>query len=157
MTEQGQHNHSHDDDSLKQKGQESVEELKDAAQQQAESAFAKQRESAAEQTKIVGAVLQKAADEFDRQKQPFCSRQVRKLAQTADRFSQTMREKDLRSVCKEAENYGRKEPALFIGGAIAAGFLVTRFLRSSSSHSHTANSDPQHQADEHSDVQVNRA
>lgn len=157
MTEQGQQNPSHDYDSLKQKGQESAEELKDTAQQQAESAFAQQRESAAEQTKILGAVFQKAADEFDRQKQPFCSQQARKLAQTADRFSQTMREKDLHSMCKEAESYGRKEPALFIGGAIAAGFLVTRFLRSSSSHPHTADSNPQHQTDEHSAVQVNRA
>ncbi|UYV19795.1 hypothetical protein K1Y77_03720 [Halomonas qaidamensis] len=156
MTEQGKHHPSHDYDSLKQKGQESAAEIKDAAEQQAENAFAQQRESAAEQTKIVSAVFQKAADEFDRQKQPFCSQQTRRLAQKVDRFSQTMRDKDLHGLCKEAENYGRKEPALFIGGAIAAGFLVTRFLRSSSTHSDAANNGSQHQAGEHNAVQSNR-
>ncbi|MCA1772336.1 MAG: hypothetical protein LC677_06885 [Halomonas sp.] len=48
------------------------------------------------------------------------------------------RDKDLRSVCDDARSFSRREPALFIGGVIAAGFLVSRFLRSSSHHSSDA-------------------
>jgi len=46
-----------------------------------------------------------------------------------------LRDKDLRTVCNEAQSFSRREPALFIGGVIAAGFLASRFLRSSSHHS----------------------
>ncbi|WP_311063268.1 hypothetical protein [Halomonas sp. DWK9] len=126
MNDQGPHH-----ETLKQKGQHSAEEVKDAAREQAESAFYSQRDNAAKHTHTFGTVLKNAADEFDRQDQPFCSEQARKLADHTERFSQHLRDKDLRTLCRDAEEYGRREPALFIGGAIAAGFLVTRFLRSS--------------------------
>ena len=128
MNDQGPH---HDHETLKQKGQQSADELKEAAREQAESAFDRQRDSVAQHTHTFGSVLQRAADEFDRQEQPFCSEQARKLADHTERFSQRLRDKALHALCRSAEAYGRREPAMFIGGAIAAGFLVTRFLRSS--------------------------
>ena len=90
MNDQGPHHdatdhhtgHHPDHETLKQKGQQSADDIKEAAREQAES-------------------------------------------------TQRMRDKDLHSLCRAAEDYGRREPAMFIGGAIAAGFLVTRFLRSS--------------------------
>lgn len=131
MNDQGPHHDTTDHETLKQKGQQSADEIKDAAREQAESVYERQRENAANHTHTLGTVLKNAADEFDRQQQPFCSEQARKLADQTERFSQRLRDKDLRSLCRAAEDYGRREPAMFIGGAIAAGFLVTRFLRSS--------------------------
>ncbi|XQU09284.1 hypothetical protein P4544_05870 [Halomonas sp. LY9] len=140
MNDQGPHHdttdhhtghHQTDHETLKQKGQQSADEIKDAAREQAESVFERQRDNAANHTHTLGTVLNNAADEFDRQQQPFCSEQARKLAGHTERFSQHMRDKDLHSLCRSVEDYGRREPAMFIGGAIAAGFLVTRFLRSS--------------------------
>lgn len=122
----------------KQQGREAAHEVGEAAQQQAENLFSQQRDSAAEQTGKLGSVFQKMADEFDNQQQPFFSNQARKLANTTDRVTQQLREKDLRSICDDAQRYSRREPALFIGGAIAAGFLVSRFLRSSSQHQTTS-------------------
>lgn len=131
MNDQGPHHDTTDHETLKQKGQQSADEIKDAAREQAESVYERQRENAANHTHTLGTVLKNAADEFDRQQQPFCSEQARKLAGHTERLSQHMRDKDLHSLCRAAEDYGRREPAMFIGGAIAAGFLVTRFLRSS--------------------------
>ncbi len=139
MNDQGPHHdatdhhtgHHPDHETLKQKGQQSADDIKEAAREQAESAFERQRDTAAQHTHTLGTVFKNAADEFDRQQQPFCSEQARKLADHTERFSQRMRDKDLHSLCRAAEDYGRREPAMFIGGAIAAGFLVTRFLRSS--------------------------
>ena len=139
MNDQGPHHdatdhhtgHHPDHETLKHKGQQSADDIKEAAREQAESTFERQRDTAAQHTHTLGTVLKNAADEFDRQQQPFCSEQARKLADHTERFSQRMRDKDLHSLCRAAEDYGRREPAMFIGGAIAAGFLVTRFLRSS--------------------------
>ena len=139
MNDQGPHHDATDHhtghhpghETLKQKGQQSADDIKEAAREQAESTFERQRDTAAQHTHTLGTVLKNAADEFDRQQQPFCSEQARKLADHTERFSQRMRDKDLHSLCRAAEDYGRREPAMFIGGAIAAGFLVTRFLRSS--------------------------
>ena len=140
MNDQGPHHdatdhhaghHHPDHETLKQKGQQSADDIKEAAREQAESTFERQRDTAAQHTHTLGTVFKNAADEFDRQQQPFCSEQARKLADHTERFSQRMRDKDLHSLCRAAEDYGRREPAMFIGGAIAAGFLVTRFLRSS--------------------------
>ena len=97
------------------------------------------------------------ADEFDNQQQPYFSKQARKFADTTERFSSSLRDKDLRTVCNEAQSFSRREPALFVGGLIAAGFLATRFLRSSGQHSHgqhshndDANSGYSHTPDERS-------
>lgn len=127
-----------DTEGLKQQGRDAAHDVGEATQQHAENMYNHQRDSAAEQTRKLTDVFQKMADEFDNQEQPYFSEQARKLANTADRFSNKLREKDLRSICSDAQNYSRREPALFIGGAIAAGFLVSRFLRSSSQHQSTS-------------------
>lgn len=131
--------HSPNTDHLKQQGRDAAHDVSEAAQHQAESFYNQQRDTAAEQTQKFTSVFYKMADEFDNQQQPYFSQQVRKLADTADRFSNKLRDKDLKSICQEAQSYSRREPALFFGGAIAAGFLLTRFLRSSSQHSHSSN------------------
>lgn len=126
----------HSTESLKQQGRETAHEVSDAAHHQAESYFNQQRDNAAEQSRKLTSVLQKMADEFDNQKQPYFSKQTRKFADTTEQFSNKLRDKDLRSVCSEAQSFSRREPALFLGGMVAAGFLATRFLRSSAQHSH---------------------
>lgn len=123
---------------LKQQGRESAHEVGEVVQHQAEDYYTLQRDNATEQAQKLTGVLQKMADEFDQQQQPFFSKQARKFADTTERFSNNLRDKDLRSVCSEAESFSRREPALFVGGLIAAGFLVSRFLRSSSHHAHSA-------------------
>ncbi|NYT73579.1 hypothetical protein HZU72_14245 [Halomonas sp. QX-2] len=127
---------NHSTESLKQQGRDTAHEVGEAAQHQAEGYFNQQRDNAAEQSHKLTGVLQKMADEFDNQQQPFFSKQARKFADTTERFSHNLRDKDFRNVCDEAQSLSRREPALFIGGVIAAGFLAARFLRSSGQHSH---------------------
>lgn len=123
-------------ESLKHRGRDAAHDVSEAAHQQAESYFTKQRDNVAEQSEKFTSVLHKMADEFDQQEQPYFSKQARKVADTTDRMSHKLRDKDLRSVCDEAQSFSRREPALFVGGLIAAGFLASRFLRSSSKHTH---------------------
>lgn len=141
---------NHSKESLKQQRRETAHEVGEAAHHQAEGYFNQQRDNAAEQTHKLTGVLHKMADEFDNQQQPFFSKQAKKFADTTERFSHNLRDKDLRSVCDEAKSFSRREPALFIGGVIAAGFLAARFLRSSDQYSRDSNSRYSSRADERS-------
>ncbi|WNL41608.1 hypothetical protein RN347_13370 [Halomonas sp. PAMB 3264] len=123
-----------DTERLKSQGKEAAHDLGDAAQHQAEHFYEQQRELVAKQAGKFTKVLNQAADEFESQHQPFFSQQARKAAALADDFSNQFRDKDLKRVFHDVQGYSRREPAVFIGGAIAAGFLVARFLRSSQHH-----------------------
>lgn len=121
-----------DREEFRQQAEETGEELRNAAKQQAEGLIDRQKAAAAEQAEKVSSVLHKMADEFERQEQPYFSDCVNELAKRSDAFSRTLRERDLEALLEQTRYYSRQHPALFMGGAIAAGFMLSRFLRSSS-------------------------
>lgn len=131
---------------IKDEARRTTEEVRDATRQQAESLLDRQKYAAADQVEKVSTVLHKMADEFDRQQQPYFSGYVNELAQRSDTFSHRLRERDLESLVNQARDYGRRQPALFMGGAIAAGFLLSRFMRSSGEHTppHAGSSSSHH-------------
>ena len=102
-----------------------------AAWEEVQSQFAQQSSFAADQTDKVSAVLRNMADEFDQQDQHTFSNYTHHLAGYSDSLSEKLREKDLSYFVDEARNVSRRQPALFMGGAIAAGFVLARFFRSS--------------------------
>lgn len=57
---------------------------------------------------------------------------VEKAADSIERFSTRLRQRDIGDLVNEAQRFARRQPALFIGGAFAAGLLTARFLKSSS-------------------------
>lgn len=52
-------------------------------------------------------------------------------ADQLERLSGLLREKDLGTLSAEAGDLARRHPAVFLGGAVALGFLAGRFLRAS--------------------------
>jgi hypothetical protein len=118
-------------DEFKQRGRETAQELKGAARQQAEGMFSQQRDAAADQAEKISSAFRKMADEFDQQEQPLFSGYANSVASCTDDLSHRLREKDLGGLLEQAQDYSRRQPALYFGGAVAAGFLLARFLRSS--------------------------
>lgn len=57
---------------------------------------------------------------------------VDRAADQLDRFSQRFRDEDTERLMRDAEDYVRSNPALSIGGALATGFLLARFIKSGS-------------------------
>ena len=53
------------------------------------------------------------------------------VAGALDRVSQHLHQKDVKSLLRETQDFARREPGLVIGGAVALGFALTRFLKSS--------------------------
>jgi ElaB/YqjD/DUF883 family membrane-anchored ribosome-binding protein len=56
---------------------------------------------------------------------------VEQAAEQLERFSNSLREKDVNELLQDAQRLARRQPALFIGGSFAAGLLAARFLKSS--------------------------
>jgi len=48
------------------------------------------------------------------------------------RISDTLRNKNLDEIVREAESFARRQPVVFLGAAAVAGFLAVRFLKASS-------------------------
>lgn len=124
-------------DEIRDRARQTADEIRDAARQQAEGMFNRQKSVAAEQTEKLATVFRKMAKEFDQQDQYYFSGYANNLARCTDGISQRLREKDLEGLVSQVQEYSRRQPAMFIGGAIAAGFILSRFLRSSSERSMT--------------------
>jgi len=64
------------------------------------------------------------------------------LNKTADRiegFSKLLDEPDLREVARDVERFARKQPVLFLGGAIAVGLATGRLLKGAAGTSQAQN------------------
>ncbi|HUQ24813.1 MAG TPA: hypothetical protein VM140_04020 [Burkholderiales bacterium] len=53
------------------------------------------------------------------------------------RISDTLRNKNLDEIVRDAESFARQQPMVFIGAAAIAGFLAVRFLKSSNKRDDT--------------------
>jgi hypothetical protein len=58
-----------------------------------------------------------------------------RAAHQIDRFSAYLEENDVEDLVYDAERFARRQPAVFLGGAFALGFLAVRFLKSSAPRS----------------------
>lgn len=132
------------DNDVREKGRQTAEEVRNAARAQAEGMFDRQKGAAADQAESLSTVFRKMAKEFDAQDQSYFSGYANNIARTTDSISQRLREQNLDSLMYQLQDYSRRQPAVFLGGAIAAGFFLARFLNSSqqrsSSHSSSGSS-----------------
>jgi ElaB/YqjD/DUF883 family membrane-anchored ribosome-binding protein len=102
------------------------------AKEKIKSRVADQKEKAAEGLHDVADALRQTAENVPAERQ-----QVSRFAETAARkveeFSEFLRGKDMDQLVADAERFIRQKPAVFLGGSLAAGFLLARMLRSGAS------------------------
>lgn len=94
-----------------------------------------QRQSAADNLGGMAEALRDTARHLEHDQQPNTARYVQRAADTVNHFADVLRTKDVRSMLNEVQNYARQHPGAFIGGSVLAGFLMVRFLKSSSQES----------------------
>ena len=80
---------------------------------------------------VVAAVRQSTGQLRDQQHETI-AKYVEQAADQIDRFTQRLREKDVRELVNDAQRLARRQPAVFIGSAFALGLVAARFLKSSS-------------------------
>lgn len=61
------------------------------------------------------------------------------LAEQVEKISHYVEDKDFGELARDAEQFARRNPALFVGGAFALGILAARFLKSSGSRQKVGN------------------
>jgi hypothetical protein len=62
------------------------------------------------------------------------ARVAESAAERLEQLSGTLRSKDLDTLVRDTESFARREPMVFLGAAMAAGFIAIRFLKSGRPH-----------------------
>jgi hypothetical protein len=88
-----------------------------------------QKERGAEALRSFAKAMNAAAQQLTGQSPAVASR-VRQTATKVEALSESLADKDVSDLLRSAANLAREQPAWFLGGAVAVGFGLTRFLMS---------------------------
>jgi hypothetical protein len=124
-------------DNLLQHAKETTSNVVDQVQQQAGSSIDRRKDEAvSELEKVAGAVRQLGQGLGGEQQGPlvqYAAQYGQKAADGLERLTHYLRENDTRALVNEIENFGRRQPAMLLGGAFLLGLAGARFLKSSMS------------------------
>jgi hypothetical protein len=115
-------------------GERVKEAARDAARRTTERAAARaseQKNYVAGQAEQVARALKRTAGSLRDEGQHPIAGYAERAAERIDDLSSSMREQDLGTLVRRVESFARREPGLFLGGSIALGVVVARFLKSS--------------------------
>ena len=93
----------------------------------AEEMLEERKERAAESVHGVADALRRTAGDL-RGENEAIARYAERAADTVERFSSTVRERRFGDMIADLDDFARRQPTLFLVGAIAAGFVTGRFL-----------------------------
>jgi hypothetical protein len=84
----------------------------------------------AEHMQRVSSAIGRAAEELGASS-PLIAHYARSMASGLNDFSDKVRNQRARDLLRDATDYARREPMVFFGTAVLAGFALSRFLKSS--------------------------
>lgn len=116
---------------VRQKAEETASVVAEQAQQAATQRISSQKERAASTLDTVAQTLRQSGDNL-RDEQPQIASLTDQAARRVEDVSTYVRQHDVRDFVSEAERFARREPVMFLGGALAIGFVAARFLKASS-------------------------
>jgi len=96
------------------------------------SMFDERKETAVGQVDNVANVIRSTATQLQGQGQDQVAHYVEMLADQLQNLSGRLREKDLDTLIDDVQGLARRSPTTFFIGAVATGFLLARFIKSSS-------------------------
>lgn len=133
--DQGTQGQSSGGEGLLQQAKQTTNEVVSQVQQQASSEINRQKETAAsELSTVVNAVRQFGKTLNDEGQGPiarFAAQYGDKAADGLDRVARYVREQDPKRLLADVQSFGRRQPALMIGGAFLLGFAGARLIKSS--------------------------
>lgn len=106
--------------------------LRARAREKGRELFHSQTAQIAEQISGIAATLHHSAEAFEGQGQGLLARYTDQAAAGLEHVSRTLREGEPEALVHQVQDLARRSPAVFIGAAAAAGFLLVRFLKSES-------------------------
>lgn len=106
--------------------------VKEKVSDLAGGAFEKQKGTALGELDNVASALRRAGSELG-DSSGVAGKLVSAIADRVESAGQSLNGKELGDVVDDLERFARRNPATFISGAIAVGFIASRFLKSSAS------------------------
>ncbi|HEV7214246.1 MAG TPA: hypothetical protein VGP33_03910 [Chloroflexota bacterium] len=112
------------------------------AKQQAFSQASTQKDHAAGSLDAVATALRQSGDQLRNNQQEPLANLAGMAAGHVEQFSGYLRRTDVPAMIRDVEQFARRQPAAFLGGAFTLGVLAARFLKSSSQNSNAADMPP---------------
>lgn len=106
-------------------GEQAAGSLTDQAKQRLTGALDGQKGTAADMVETLAGTVKRSGEQFEGQ-QDWIASAIGRGAAELSTLANTMREKDLGELAGDIQSFGRRQPALFMGAALAAGFAVAR-------------------------------
>ena len=116
---------------FKSQAQDTLSQFKESARHEAEAQAAQGRQEATSELNNLAGVFRRVADDVEGQSRLPLDAYIRAGAQQLDSLAQSIEGANFGTMVRKLEEQTRQRPALVIGGAIATGFLLTRFLKAS--------------------------
>jgi len=101
------------------------------ARDSATSSFNDSRHQAADRLGGIAGAVRSTSEHLRSENQAGVADLTDSLAEQVERLSSYLRERDLRAVRDDVENFARRQPAVAIGVALGLGMLGARFFKSS--------------------------
>lgn len=108
-----------------------VSQLTDQAKQTVTSQVSTQKDKATETLTSVADALRQTGSQLNTDDKGAIGEYVNKAADQVERLSTFLRERNINDIIYETEQFARRQPAAFLGGAFVLGLLGARFLKSS--------------------------
>jgi hypothetical protein len=119
------------DQSIASTAQQTASNIAGIARDGASSQFARQKGQAASQLVSVAEALRQAGDQLRKKEQRTLPQYFALAADRIESLSGYVKTADVAQVVEGVEDFARRQPLLFVGGAFGLGLLAVRFLNSS--------------------------
>lgn len=105
--------------------------LMDKVRSGANAQLSMQKDRAVEGIGNVAQAVRQSTQHLREQQHDVIARYVEQAAGQLERFSNKLREKNVGEMLRDAQQFAKRRPAIFVGSAFAVGLLGARFLKSS--------------------------
>lgn len=115
-------------DSAAQLGDAAVD-MANRAKDKVEATMSQRKSLGADYIGSIAQATERAAHEFEAEL-PQAAHYIRQASAQMQGVADTVREHDVRELVGEVQDFARRQPTLFFGGAVVLGFAALRFLKS---------------------------
>jgi hypothetical protein len=99
------------------------------AKERVETEVSERKSLSADYIRSIAQATAQASAAFDAEL-PQAARYIRQASDQLQGVSDTVRERDVREIVTDVQDFARRQPTLFFGGAMLLGFAALRFLKS---------------------------
>jgi hypothetical protein len=108
------------------------------AKEQGRAMFDEQKESAAGTVNSAANAFRNTAQQLQGEGRTETGRYVEMFADQLQSLGYRLHNQNLDGLIREVEDFGRRSPGTLLAGSVIAGFVLTRFLKSSAGHRYDA-------------------